>query len=155
MHKQTIWTTIAKGVHAMSLTPQQVVLVQSTFSTVQPMTATAAELFYKRLFEIDPAVAGLFKGDMQQQGRRFMQVLAVAVGSLSNMSTLVPIVQQLGLRHASFGVKAEHFDSVQQALLWTLAVILQDEYSSEVRSAWATAYAMLAGVMKEAAWGVP
>ena len=139
----------------MSLTPHQVVLVQSTFRTIQPMTATAAELFYRRLFEIDPATATLFKGDMNQQGRRFMQVLAAAVGSLSSMSTLVPIVQRLGLRHAAYGIRAEHYDSVQQALLWTLALILQDEYTDEVRSAWATAYAMLAGVMKEAAWGVP
>jgi hemoglobin-like flavoprotein len=139
----------------MSLTPQQVVLVQSTFATLQPMAATAAELFYKRLFEIDPAAAALFKGDMRQQGRNFMQVLAVAVGSLSNMPTLVPIVQRLGVRHATYGVDARHYDSVQQALLWTLALILQDEYTAEVRSAWATAYAMLAGVMKEAAWGVP
>jgi hemoglobin-like flavoprotein len=139
----------------MSLTPHQVVLVQSTFRTIQPMTATAAELFYKRLFEIEPATATLFKGDMNQQGRKFMQVLAAAVGSLSSMSTLVPIVQRLGLRHAAYGIRAEHYDSVQQALLWTLALILQDEYTDEVRSAWATAYAMLAGVMKEAAWGVP
>ena len=139
----------------MSLTPRQVELVQSTFCTVQPMAATAAELFYKRLFEIEPAAAALFKGDMRQQGRKFMQVLAVAVGSLSGMSTLVPIVQRLGLKHASYGIRAEHYDSVQQALLWTLALILQDEYTAEVRSAWATAYAMLAGVMKEAAWGVP
>jgi hemoglobin-like flavoprotein len=119
------------------------------------MTATAAELFYKRLFEIEPATAALFKGDMREQGRRFMQVLATAVGSLSSMSTLVPIVQRLGLRHAACGVTADHYDSVQQALLWTLALILQDEYTDEVRSAWATAYAMLAGIMKEAAWGVP
>jgi len=139
----------------MSLTPHQVVLVQSTFGTLQPMTATAAELFYKRLFEIDPAAAALFKGDMRHQGRKFMQVLAVAVGSLSNMPTLVPIVQRLGLRHVAYGVDAQHYDSVQQALLWTLALILQDEYTAEVRSAWVTAYAMLAGVMKEAAWGVP
>ncbi len=139
----------------MSLTPHQVVLVQSSFATVQLMTATAAELFYKRLFEIEPAAATLFKSDMRHQGRRFMEVLAVAVGSLSSMSTLVPIVQRLGLRHANLGVRAEHYDSVQQALLWTLAMILQDEYTDEVRSAWATAYAMLAGIMKEAAWGVP
>lgn len=139
----------------MSLTSRQVVLVQSTFATVQPMTSTAAELFYKRLFEIEPGLAALFKGDMKLQGRAFMQVLAVAVGSLSNMSSLVPIVQRLGLRHANVGVKAEHYDAVQQALLWTLALILQDEYTDEVRSAWATAYAMLAGIMKEAAWGVP
>ncbi len=139
----------------MSLTPRQVELVQSSFSTVEPMVATAAELFYKRLFEIEPEAAALFKTDMGQQGRKFMQVLALAVGSLPSISTLAPIVQRLGLRHAHLGVKVEHYDSVQQALLWTLALILQDEYTDEVRSAWATAYAMLAGVMKEAAWGVP
>jgi hemoglobin-like flavoprotein len=139
----------------MSLTPHQVVLVQSAFRTVLPMTATAAELFYKRLFEIDPETAALFKGDMREQGRRFMQALAAAVGSLSSMPTLVPIVQRLGLRHAALGVRAEHYDSVQQALLWTLASILQDEYTDEVRSAWASAYAMLAGVTKEVAWGAP
>lgn len=139
----------------MSLTPHQIELVQSTFSTLQPMTETAGGLFYKRLFEIEPAAAGLFTGDMQQQSRKFMQVLAVAVGSLSSMPTLVPIVQRLGLRHAHLGVTEEHYDSVQQALLWTLALILQDKYTDEVRSAWATAYAMLAGIMKEAAWGVP
>ena len=139
----------------MSLTSQQIALVQSTFRTVQPMGETAAQIFYKRLFEIEPATAALFKGDMKQQGRNFMQVLAVAVGGLSNMSTLTPMVQQLGLRHAGYGVRAEHFDSVRKALLWTLALVLQDAYTDDVRAAWATAYAMLAGVMKEAAWGAP
>jgi hemoglobin-like flavoprotein len=139
----------------MSLTPQQIAIVQSSFRSVEPMSATAAELFYKRLFEIEPEAAALFKGDMKHQGEKFMRVLAVAVGSLSNMSTLVPMVQQLGVRHAIYGVKAEHYDSVRRALLWALAVILQDAYTTEVCSAWSTAYAMLAGVMKEAAWGVP
>jgi hemoglobin-like flavoprotein len=139
----------------MSLTPHQVALVQSSFRTVQPMAQTAGELFYQRLFEIDPTLAALFKGDLRQQGGRFMQVLAVAVGGLSSMSTLVPMVQQLGVRHVAYGVRAEHFDQVREALLWTLALILQDAYTVEVRSAWSSAYAMLAGVMKEAAWGVP
>lgn len=139
----------------MSLTSQQIALVQSTFRTIEPMGETAAEIFYKRLFEIEPATAALFKGDMKQQGRKFMQVLAVAVGGLSNMPTLMPMVQQLGLRHAGYGVRPEHFESVRKALLWTLALVLQDAYSDDVRAAWATAYAMLAGVMKEAAWGAP
>lgn len=139
----------------MSLTSQQIALVQSTFRTIEPMGETAAEIFYKRLFEIEPATAALFKGDMKQQGRKFMQVLAVAVGGLSNMPTMMPMVQQLGLRHAGYGVKPEHFESVRKALLWTLALVLQDAYSDDVRAAWATAYAMLAGVMKEAAWGAP
>jgi hemoglobin-like flavoprotein len=139
----------------MSLTTQQIALVQSSFRTVQPVAETAGEIFYRRLFEIEPETRSLFRGDMQEQGRKFMQVLAVAVGGLSNMPTLVPMVQQLGLRHVRYGVKARHFDSVREALLWTLALVLQDAYTDDVRSAWATAYAMLAGVMKEAAWGAP
>jgi hemoglobin-like flavoprotein len=139
----------------MSLTPRQIALVQSTFRGVQPMSTTAAELFYQRLFELDPGAAALFKGDMQQQGRKLMQVLAVSVGGLSNVSSLAPVIQQLGIRHATYGVREEHFDSAREALMWMLARILQDAYTEEVRAAWATAYAMLAGVMKEAAWGVP
>jgi nitric oxide dioxygenase len=84
-----------------------------------------------------------------------MQVLAVSVGGLSNVSSLAPVIQQLGIRHATYGVREEHFDSAREALMWMLARILQDAYTEEVRAAWATAYAMLAGVMKEAAWGVP
>jgi hemoglobin-like flavoprotein len=137
------------------MTPHQIELVQSTFRTVQPMAATAADIFYKRLFEIEPAANALFKGNMREQGRKLMQVLAVAVGGLSNLPTLVPIVQQLGVRHVGYGVRAEHYESVRQALLWMLALTLQDAYTDEVRSAWITAYVMLAGVMKEAAYGTP
>ena len=139
----------------MSMTPRQIELVQNSFRTVQPMAATAAEIFYKRLFEVAPATRALFKNDMKAQGQKLMQVLAMAVGSLSNLVTLVPIVQQLGVRHAGYGVKEEDYDSVRQALMWTLALVLQDAWTDELSSAWNTAYAMLAGVMKEAANGVP
>ena len=139
----------------MSMTPQQVALVQTSFRCLQPMAVTAAELFYNRLFELAPSTRPLFKGDMKQQGQKLMQVLAVAVGGFPNLSTLVPTLQQLGLRHASYGVRAQDYDAVQQALLWMLALVLQDAYDDETRSAWLTAYAMLAGVMKEAAYGQP
>ena len=139
----------------MSMTPRQILLVQSTFRMVQPLGTMAGELFYKHLFEIEPAASALFKGDMKQQSREFIQVLAIAVGGLSHTPTLVPLIQRLGLQHAGYGVQAQHYDSVRQALLWMLTLILQDEFTDEVRSAWSTAYAMLAGIMKEAAYGKP
>jgi hemoglobin-like flavoprotein len=139
----------------MSMTPQQIELVQSTFRQVQPIAATAADIFYDRLFEIEPSARALFKRDIKGQGHDFMQVLAVAVGGLSTMSTLVPIVQQLGVRHAGYGVRAAHYESARAALMWMLALTLQDAYTEDVRAAWNTAFAMLAGVMKEAAYGTP
>ena len=139
----------------MSMTPRQTELVQSTFRIVQPMAATTAELFYKKLFEIQPGTVALFKGSIKEQQHKFMQVLAVAVGGMSNLPTLVPIVQQLGVRHGRYGVVPAHYDSARDALLWTLALVLQEKYTEEVREAWASAYAMLAGVMKEASSGQP
>lgn len=137
------------------MTLHQIKMVQSTFRSIEPMATMAAEIFYKHLFEIEPTTAALFKGDMKLQGQNFMQVLAVAVGGLSNLSTLVPMIQRLGLRHAGYGVRAEHYESVREALLWMLALTLQDAYTEEVRAAWTTAYVTLAGVMKEAAYGTP
>jgi len=139
----------------MSLTHRQIAVVQSSFRIVQPVAVTAAEIFYKRLFEIAPSTRDLFKGDIAEQGRKLMQVLALAVGGLGNVATLVPVVQQLGLRHAGYGVRAEHYDAVRDALMGTLALVMQDGFTEEVRGAWSEAYAMLAGVMKEAAYGTP
>ena len=50
----------------MSLTPQQVEVLQSSFRILEPLGATAADLFYRRLFELDPSVVPLFKGDMKE-----------------------------------------------------------------------------------------
>ena len=43
---------------------EQVQLVQQTFMKVLPIADLAAELFYKRLFEIDPSLRPMFKGNM-------------------------------------------------------------------------------------------
>ena len=97
----------------------------------------------------------MFKRGLREQGEHFMQVLALAVGGLSNVATLAPMVKQLGVRHVAYGVTAAHYDAVRRALLWMLASVLQEGYTDELRQAWSTAYAMLAGIMKEAAWGEP
>jgi hypothetical protein len=46
---------------------------------VMPIAETVAELFYGRLFELDPTLRSMFRGDMREQGRKLMQMLAVAV----------------------------------------------------------------------------
>ena len=74
------------------MTPQDVDLVQSTFEKVRPISLAAAGMFYDRLFEIAPEVRPLFKGDMAEQGRKLMAMLAVVVGSLHSLSTILPAV---------------------------------------------------------------
>ena len=129
----------------------QINLVQSTFNQVRPIAATAAELFYDRLFKLDPSLRPMFKGDMAHQGRMLMSMLGSAVNGLTNLEALVPVVRQLGARHATYGVRDEHYATVGSALLWTLEQGLGDAFSADVRSAWTRAYAVLAGTMQAGA----
>ncbi|MBV8168055.1 MAG: hemin receptor, partial [Alphaproteobacteria bacterium] len=75
------------------MTPEQITLVKESFAKVKPIAPQAAALFYGRLFEIAPEVRPLFKGDIEEQGRKLMQVIATAVGALDRLDTIVPTVQ--------------------------------------------------------------
>lgn len=134
------------------MTPQQITLVQDSWAAVVPIQDTAAGLFYKRLFELDPAVRPLFKGDMQEQGRKLMKMLGTVVNSLTRLDELVPVAQDMARRHVGYGVQAAHYDTVGLALLWTLEQGLGPKFTDDTRDAWATAYGTLSGVMKEAAY---
>jgi hemoglobin-like flavoprotein len=134
------------------MTPEQIALVKTTWSQVVPIKDKAAELFYGKLFELDPAVKPLFKSDMAEQGRKLTQALNTVVNSLDNLDSLVPNIQDMGRRHAAYGVTPEHYDTVGTALLWTLEAGLGAAFTGEVKAAWARAYEMLASVMKAAAY---
>jgi len=98
----------------------QIELVQSSFAHVEPIADTAAALFYSRLFELDPSLRLMFKGNIVEQGEKLMTTLKVVVRGLTRLDALVPAVQALGRRHASYGVTDDHYDMVAEALFWTL-----------------------------------
>jgi hemoglobin-like flavoprotein len=133
------------------LTETQIALVQSSFATIAPIADDAAVLFYNRLFEIDPSLRQMFKGDMAEQRRKLMQMLSAAVKGLQRLDRLVPVVEDLGRRHAGYGVTDAHYETVGAALLWTLEKGLGRAFTPEMRDAWATVYGLLASTMRNAA----
>nr|WP_299397300.1 globin family protein [Pelagibius sp.] len=130
-------------------------MVQESFAKVEPIAEDAAALFYKRLFEIDPSTKPLFKGDMAEQGRKLMAVLKTAVAGLEKLDKLVPAVKVMGQRHHAYGVELKHYESVANALLWTLKQGLQDAFTPDVEKAWAKTYGVLAEVMMKGAQEPP
>ena len=133
------------------MTPDQKQLVRDNFAKVAPIAPTAAELFYGRLFELDPGLRPLFKGDMKEQGRKLMAMIATAVAGLDKLDTIVPAVRALGKRHAGYGVIDAQYDTVAAALLWTLEQGLGPDFTPATKEAWTACYTLLAGQMKEAA----
>lgn len=122
-------------------------LVQASFDEVRPNALATAEIFYQRLFTLDPSLRTLFKGDMVHQSRMLMAMLGAAVNGLTNLDALVPAVRQLGARHVNYGVQDEHYATVGSALLWTLGRGLGEKFTPAVRDAWAAAYSLLSSVM--------
>ena len=133
------------------LTLAQKTLVQDSFATIAPIADDAAVLFYQRLFELDPSLEPMFRGNMVEQRKKLMQMLTAAVKGLDRLDQLVPVVENLGRRHAGYGVTDAHYDTVGSALLWTLEMGLGRAFTTEVKDAWATVYGLLATTMKEAA----
>jgi hemoglobin-like flavoprotein len=132
------------------MTPEQVELVQRTWRAILPVGDTAAELFYGKLFSLDPGIRRLFKNDMVDQGRNLTAMISVAVGALSRPERILLAVRQLGERHAAYGVKQEHFEAFEAALLWTLEQTLGEAFTAEAKDAWRAVYATLARTMQEA-----
>jgi hemoglobin-like flavoprotein len=130
---------------------QQIQLVQESFEHVKPITDIAADIFYGRLFELDPALRPYFKDDMAEQKAKLMTTLAFAVAGLKQPEKLLPAVRQLGRRHIGYGVQIGHYQTVGEALLWTLGQGLGDKFTPAVEEAWTAAYMLLAATMQEAA----
>ncbi|TWO32742.1 hemin receptor [Seonamhaeicola sediminis] len=132
-----------------------ITLVQESFEKVKPIAPAAAEIFYGKLFELDPELKPLFPSDegaMKQQGNKLMSMLAAAVAGLSNLDALIPILQDLGKRHVEYKVEAFHYETVGSALLSTLEAGLGDDFTPEVKAAWASVYGIMADVMIKAAY---
>ena len=135
----------------INMTPKQIQLVQNSFSLVEPIADTAASLFYDRLFTLDPSLQPMFRGDMKHQRQKLMAALTLVVRGLHDINSIVRAVQHLGRTHAGYGVKDSHYQTVGEALIWTLGQGLGDAFTPDVEGAWLEAYTILATTMKAAA----
>lgn len=133
------------------MTPEQVGLIQASWKQIVPVRDMAAALFYRRLFEIDPAMRPVVPRPLDVRGRQLMATIGTAVACLGRIAEIVPTMQELGRRHTSHGVRDKHYESVAEALLWTLEQCLGPGFTPEVREAWAAAYSTLSNVMKDTA----
>jgi hemoglobin-like flavoprotein len=135
------------------MTPQQISLVQESFSKVAPIADQAAIMFYDRLFTIAPAVKPLFPTDLTEQRKKLMSTLAYVVNGLGDLPAVLPAASALAKRHVGYGAKAAHYPAVGEALLWTLEQGLGAGWTREVADAWTGAYATLSGYMISEAYG--
>lgn len=142
------------------LTDEEKKLIVNSWRLVVPIAETAADLFYRRLFELKPEYKSLFKADMAAQKRKLVTMLAFIVKAMDWLeedwrdevdpnADLALVVLALGRRHAKlYNIPDESYGPVGQALLWTLDQGLGQAFTDEVRGAWTKLYGVLATTMK-------
>ncbi len=133
----------------MNLSLEHIRLVQNSWDGVEPMIDRMAELFYAHLFELNPHVKTLFKADMQQQGRRIMDMIGSVVRHLNAVDKMLPSLQESGARHENYGVLPEDYDTVAAAFLYALQQCLGDTLTAEVKNAWVDVFSWMTQIMLE------
>lgn len=137
------------------MTPEHVQIIKLTFAQAMSNKDDVGRLFYDRLFTIAPETRPMFKGDIEAQSRKLMDTLALAIGMLRDMPSLVITLESLAKRHVTYGVRDHHYDKVGEALLWTLEQGLGPAFTSDARVAWTALYGAVAQIMRNAAAGKP
>ncbi len=139
------------GKRSPSINEEQKRLVQASFAKLEPTANQVAEMFYDRLFALDPTVEPLFNGDMHTQARKLMTMIKTAVNGLDRLDTIIPAVEELGRRHETYRVEDSHYNTVGTALMWTLEQNLRQDFTPDVKAAWNAVYSILATSMRNAA----
>ena len=126
---------------------EQLQLVLQSLNEIQLLADKITTDFYQHLFEVEPSIRELFKGDIKRQGSMFITTLSLAVNGLSRMEDIQPAVRTLGERHSGYGVKPEYFQPFRESFLWALERHLRDDFTPELKSAWTEAFEMLSEAM--------
>lgn len=132
------------------MTPDQIKIVKLSFVPVMGQKLKAGRLFYQRLFEIAPETRPMFKTDDDEQAKKLMGMLGIAISNLTDSASLVTMLEDLGRRHVTYGVRDEHYAKVRDALFWTLETLLGDAFTAEARKAWTELYDTVSAIMRGA-----
>ena len=129
---------------------EQVKLLRDTFKAVEPMAQETGEMLYNKLFEIDPSLQPLFKGDLKSQAKMVITAIGLAVSGLDKPEGLQDQVKSLGPRHINYGVQPRDVNTFGAALIWALEQSLGPAFTPEVKDAWIAAYGALSVAMRRA-----
>lgn len=131
------------------MTPEQIMLVQSSWSELEPMQNKFGEYMYKRVFELDPGLRTHFSGDEAEHGRVIMSMIGSIVHMLFTPAVLEASLNELGRRHVNYGCARKDYATFRQALDETLANMLGPGYTDDMREAWMSVYDYMGEKMLE------
>ena len=128
--------------------PFQIACVQASYAKLAPQIDEFAKTFYARLFEKNPNIKLMFRGDQSEQEAKLGNMLLAAVNGLNRLEEIQSTLVSLGRRHRNYGVRGSDYALFGEALNWTLALYLRDMWTRETEIAWGEFYHLMADAMQ-------
>ena len=133
------------------MTNQEIKLVKNSWRKLMGIDhGIIGDVFYSRLFIQQPGLRKMFPADMTQQNKKLVDMLVYIVGGLEQADILSNKIRALGKQHQNLGIVAHHYETVGDALIWTLEKALGIDWNEELKSAWKSCYSELAESLQEA-----
>jgi hemoglobin-like flavoprotein len=120
-----------------SLTAKQKRVIRESFLKLDPALDLVGQLFFLKLYRLDPTLRARFGGLAETQGRKFMAAVKLTIITLNHEDGLAPTLKLLGVRHRQLGIKLRHYRTMAKALMWTLEQSLEKSFTRETKDAWA------------------
>jgi hemoglobin-like flavoprotein len=127
----------------------------------------AGELLFRKIFTLAPQVHGMFRfakdfEPMSEElfaserfkghARGVITTVDTAINMLGpDLDPLVSILEDLGKVHGQYGALPAHYAIVGRALIETLADVLQETFTNELKTSWARVYDIVSMAMIEGA----
>ncbi|MEH0834254.1 NO-inducible flavohemoprotein [Pectobacterium cacticida] len=132
------------------LDSQTIAIVKSTIPLLAETGPKLTAHFYDRMFTHNPELKDIFNMSNQRNGDQrealFDAICAYAT-NIENLPALLPAVERIAQKHASFNIQADQYQIVGRHLLATLDEMFSP--GQEVLDAWGKAYGVLANVFTQ------
>jgi len=129
------------------LTAEQKRLIRVSFLRIEPALDLVAQLFFLKLFRLDPSLRKKFSGPVEIQARKFAAGAKLAMISIGHEDGLAPTLRLLGARHRQLGIRARHYRTMSRSLVWTLERSLDKDFDRDTKDAWNTLLASFTHIM--------
>ncbi|MGK2922793.1 MAG: globin domain-containing protein [Methyloceanibacter sp.] len=129
------------------LSAEQKRLIRLSFLRIEPALDLVAQLFFLKLFRLDPSLRKKFTGPVEIQAKKFAAGAKLAMISLGHEDGLAPTLKLLGARHRQMGIRTRHYRTMSRALVWTLERSLDKAFDRDTKDAWNALLAYFTKVM--------
>lgn len=118
---------------------------------VNCVSVTASQMLFARLLELDPSLHSLFDTNLNSHRVKFMATLRNLLSVLDDPQQFQAMARHLGTVYMESGLQPQHYETMEQALLWMLQRTLGRSFTPDVQKAWQRTYALVVRQMQEAA----